>query len=72
MIEEIFEVVLENPNESMITIKTSGGNILLEPVLGTDRKLLPMLVETLKHYVKRTNANYSSSRIGKIGMETGE
>jgi hypothetical protein len=46
-VEEVFEVVLENHN--MITIKTSGGNILLEPVLGSDNKLLPMLVKSLNH-----------------------
>lgn len=46
-VEEIFEVVLENHN--MITIKTSDGNVLLEPVLKTDNKKLPMLVKSLNH-----------------------
>ncbi len=47
MIEEIYEVVLHN--HSMIEIKTSNGNILLEPVLMSDKKKLPMLVETLNY-----------------------
>ena len=51
MIEEIFEVVLYPYN--MIDIKTSDGNVLLEPVCYTDKKKLPMLVETLNHYVNQ-------------------
>jgi len=51
MIEEIFEVVLHNHN--MIEIKTSDGNILLEPVLLADKKKLPLLVATLEHYINR-------------------
>ena len=47
MVEEIFEVVLEEHN--MITFKTSGGNVLLEPVIKSDNKLLSMLVESLNY-----------------------
>jgi len=46
-IEEIFEVVLEKHN--MVTFKTSDGNILLEPVIMSDKKKLPMLVESLNY-----------------------
>jgi len=51
MKEEIFEVILHNHN--MIELKTSDGNILLEPVLKSDKKKLPMLVATLEHYINR-------------------
>ena len=51
MIEEIFEVLLYE--HSIIEIKTSDGIILLEPVLKSDKKKLPMLVATLDHYINR-------------------